>query len=122
MKIYVAHSKLLDFQEELYDPLRKSILNTKHEIILPHEIHEDAKDFVSKDIIKTCDVMIAEVSFPGTGLGIEIGFANCFGCRIICIYRMGSNISGSLKVVCKEFIEYKDTDDLIEKIRKTLMP
>ena len=120
MKIYIGHSKELNFKEELYLPIRESQLNSKHEIILPHEFYQEASDFVTKDIIKTCDVMIAEVSFPSTGLGIELGRAESFGCPIICIYRKGSKISGSLKVVCKNFVEYKDKNDLIEKLASTL--
>lgn len=116
MKIYIGHSKELNFKDDLYLPIRESQLNSEHEIILPHEIYQEASDFITKNIIKTCDVMIAEVSFPATGLGIELGWANAFECPIICIHRKGSKISGSLKVVCENFIEYTDKEDLIEKL------
>jgi len=120
MKIYIGHSKELNFKDDLYLPIRESQLYDEHEIILPHEIYQEASDFVTKDIIKTCDVMIAEVSFPATGLGIELGWANAFERPIICIYREGSKISGSLKVVCENFIEYTDKKDLIEKLGSAL--
>ncbi|MEW6408192.1 MAG: hypothetical protein AB1465_05905 [Patescibacteria group bacterium] len=120
MKIYIEHSKELNFKEDLYLPIRESQLNSEHEIILPHEIYQEASDFVTKDIIKTCDVMVAEVSFPATGLGIELGWANAFECPIICIHRKDSKISGSLKVVCNNFIEYTDKEDLIEKLGNAL--
>ena len=87
MKIYIGHAKKLDFKKELYQPIRESQLNALHEIILPHEIHEEASDFVTRDIIKTCDVVIAEVSFPATGLGIELGWADSASVSIICIYK-----------------------------------
>lgn len=116
MKIYIGHSKSLDFKNELYEPLRSSRLNKEHEIILPHEIYQNASDFVTRDIIKTCDLMIAEVSFPATGLGIEIGWADAFKCPIVCIYRQGQKIAGSLKVVTDKFIEYTDKNDMIEKL------
>jgi hypothetical protein len=120
MKIYIGHSREFNFKDDLYLPLRESRLNSEHEIILPHEIYQEAGDFVTKDIIKTCDVMVAEVSFPATGLGIELGWANAFERPIICIYRKGSKISGSLKIVCKDFIEYTDKEDLIEKLENAL--
>jgi len=116
MKIYIGHSKELNFRDELYIPIRESRFNLEHEIILPHEIYQQANNFITKDIIKTCDLMIAEVSFSATGLGIELGWANSFGCPIVCIYRKDSKIAGSLKVICTEFIEYTDKNDLIEKI------
>lgn len=120
MKIYIGHSSEFNHQDELYNPIRDSILNSLHEIILPHEIYKEAKDFITKDIIKSCDLMIAEVSLPSTGLGIELGWANSFGRPIICIYRKGSKISSSLKVVCNDFIEYINKNDMIEKIEKLL--
>ena len=73
MKIYIGHSSEFNYQDEIYDPIRGSIFNSLHEIILPHEIYKEAKDFITKDIIKSCDLMIAEVSLPSTGLGIELG-------------------------------------------------
>jgi len=50
------------------------LLFKNHEIILPH----DKRNLISKDIIKKCNLFIAEVSFPSTGLGIELGWANIF--------------------------------------------
>jgi nucleoside 2-deoxyribosyltransferase len=121
MKIYVSHAKKLNFKAELYQPLRESSLNSEHEIILPHEVYEEAKDFVTKDIIKACDVVIAEVSFPATGQGIELGWADAFGRPIICIYKAGSKLSGSLQVVSQTFFEYTDSKDLIMKLEDVFM-
>ena len=120
MKIYISHSKELNFKEELYQPIRESQLNSEHEIILPHELYEEATNFVTRDIIKTCDVMIAEVSFAATGMGIELGFASAFERPIICIYKKGTQMSGSLKVITDNFIEYTNKEDLIQKLSEAL--
>lgn len=65
--------------------------------------------------------MIAEVSLPGNyWLWIEIGWADAFGIKIVCIYKVGLKISGSLKLVCDNFIEYTDKDDLIEKLKEII--
>ena len=37
MKIYIAHSKLINYIEELYNPIKEMELYKKHEIIFPHE-------------------------------------------------------------------------------------
>lgn len=120
MKIYVGHSKQSDYVKELYQPLRESTLNTMHEIILPHEEHENAVDFLTKELMKTCDLMIAEVSYPATGLGIEIGRADCFNIPILCIYKKGAKISGSLQLVSNHFVEYTDVEDMIENLQNAL--
>jgi nucleoside 2-deoxyribosyltransferase len=111
MRIYVGHAKQLDYRKVLYEPLRNSALNSEHEIVLPHEDCDAL--FNSKDFLETCDVMIAEVSYPATGLGIELGWADCLGCPIICIYKKGSKASSSLKAVSNIFLEYSDEDEMI---------
>lgn len=113
MKIYIGHSTGFNFKDELYQPIRASRLNSEHEIILPHEAYADAKDFITKDIIKTSTVMVAEVSCPSTGLGIELGYADCFSVPIICIYKKGAKISSALKTVTNKFIEYSDEAEMI---------
>ena len=119
MKIYVAHSKSFDFQEQLYKPIRQSSLNNKHIFVLPHEKSDEP--FNSKKYLKNeCDLLIAEVSGPAIGLGIELGWANVYGIPIVCIYKKGSKISGSLKVVSKNFVEYSNSKELISGIEKIL--
>ena len=115
MKIYFGHSKDFDFKNELYKSIRESVLSNEHEILFPHETDEF---FNSKDRIKNCDLMIAEVSFPATGLGIELGWAEILKTPVLCVSKKGYKISGSLKVVTKDFIEYEDAEDLVEKLTK----
>ena len=117
MKIHVVHSNSYDFKNELYTPLRDSNLNSEHQIFLPHE----ADEFIeTKDLIKDADVIIAEVSFPATGLGIELGWADAFNKPIICVYKTGSKLSGSLNTISEMFIEYFDSMDLIKQITQAL--
>jgi len=118
MKIYFGHSKSFDYKKELYEPIRNSSLNQGHEIIFPHE---DDNVFIHfKEIIKNCDLMVAEVSYPATGLGIELGWVECFGKKVICVYRQGVKVSGSLKVVTDKVLAYKDCDGLIKALSKEL--
>jgi len=119
MKIYVAHSRSFDFKKELYKPIRQSSLNDEHTFVLPHETSDEP--FNSKDYLKNeADLLIAEVSEPATGLGIELGWADTFAVPIICIYKKGSKVSGSLKVVSKYFVEYSDSKELISGIERII--
>ena len=118
MKIYFGHNSNFDYQNELYLPIRDSILNQEHEIILPHEKNLEPGNSI--EFLKTCDVMIAEVSFPATGLGIELGWADSIKLPIIYIHKQGSKLSKSLKIISDRFIEYSDTDDMIIKIKNEL--
>lgn len=114
MKIYIAHSREFDYQTELYQPIRHSSGLPQSEIILPHEPgYENHQD---RDFYKTLDIMIAEVSCQATGLGIELGWAKDDGTPIICVYKKGAKISGSLKAVTDQFYEYHDDAELIKII------
>ena len=93
MKIYISHSSEYDF--------------------LPHE----AKTVNTKDIISKYDLVIAEISLPSTGQGIELGWADYTKTPILCMYEEGAKISSSLKYITNEFIEYESVEDMIKKIR-----
>src|SRR5436190_4550825 len=103
MKIFVAHATNSNFKEELYEPLRASLLNEQHEFILPQE-NERMED--TRGVIKECDLVIAEVSHPSTGQGIELGWADLFGKPVICIYKQGAEFSPALHMVSKKFLMY----------------
>jgi len=114
MRIYVCHSSAFDYKKELYEPIRNSDLNKKHEFILPHE--NSNTTFDSKKIIPKCELVISEASFLSTSMGIELGWANKDNKRILFIYKKGFKPSKSLGEVSSDFIEYSHTNDLITKI------
>lgn len=118
MKIYFCHSKHFDYENELYKPLREIALNHEHEIFLPHE--PGLETVKSKDIIRDCNIVFAEVSFAATGMGIELGWADAFDVPIICFYKSGTKPSNSLRFIAKDIIEYSDTSDLLQKVRSLL--
>ena len=119
MKIYVAHSTKYGYQKELYAPIRNSELNSKHDFVLPHEKSEGL--FNSKELFENgCDLVIAEVSLPSIGMGIELGWANMKNIPIICFYKKGSQVSGSLKAVTDKIIEYENEKDFISKLKLAL--
>lgn len=112
MEIYVGHSRAFDFKEKLYRPIRESCLNNEHNFVLPHESSDKPSN--SKEYFENkCDLFIADVSCPATGLGIELGWADALGIPIACVYEKGSKLSGSVKVLCDNFLEYSSGEELI---------
>nr|AIA14292.1 Unknown Function [uncultured bacterium] len=120
MKIYISHSRKFDFQNELYKVLRESELNSNHEFILPHE--QSDMPFNTKELFmnKGCDVVVAEVSYPATGQGIELGWADMLEIPIICIYKEGIEPSQSLHTVSKRFLMYTSSENMLEDISGAL--
>ena len=112
----IGHSKQFDYNKDLYQPIRTSDLNLEHNFILPHE--EGKPFFRTKDILKNCDLMVAEVSHPATGLGIELGYADIYNVPILCIYKMGTSISNSLKLITDNFEQYENNNQIIDIVRK----
>ncbi|OGM27279.1 hypothetical protein A2627_03415 [Candidatus Woesebacteria bacterium RIFCSPHIGHO2_01_FULL_39_28] len=117
LEIYVAHSRDFDYKTELYAPLRNSTLNSQYRFILPHETDEFVN---SKEIIRKSNLVIAEVSYPATGEGIELGWADSFLIPILCLYKEGAKPSGSLKAVTNTIVSYSDIVDMINKIESFL--
>lgn len=120
MKIYISHRRKSEYEKELYQPLRDSDLGKIHTFLFPHE--NNTQTFNVKELLqnKECDLVIAEVSEPATGQGIELGWASIYGIPIICIYKAGSEISGSLSFISSKFLMYTDKENMIEDIRGAL--
>lgn len=116
MKIVVTHPSSINYREELYAPLRNSRLNSEHKIFLPHE-----KNIVkTRDIIQNCDLILAEISYPSTGQGYELGWADIFKIPILFFCKKGSNPSPSLRTLMNSFIWYEDADDMIKKLTEAI--
>jgi hypothetical protein len=115
--IYIAHSTKIDYKSQLYLPLRESKLNNKFNIIFPHE----SNNFVnSKDIIKNCKIVIAEVSEPSVGVGIELGWADSFDIKIIGLCKDKTKPSNSIMEIATEIITYCNKEDMIYNLEKYL--
>lgn len=118
MKIYIAHSRSFDYQNELYTPIRNNKELNEHEVILPHEFSNNSSN--SRDFYKDIDLFIAECSYPATGLGIELGWTFDDNTQIYCIHKEGTKVSDSVYAVTRNVIEYKDTKDMLNCIENTI--
>ncbi len=119
MKIYLAHATRFDFRKELYEPLKNSSLVKKHDI----EFLFDRKSLPesTKEIIQNSDLVLAEVSYPSLGEGIELGWADLMKKPIICFHKKGQLGSKFIDMITKEIIEYETAVDMIEKLESVLI-
>ena len=114
MKIYISHSSKYDYINKIYNTIKKSYLKKRNTFFFPHD--DNNKVINTKDVISKYDLIIAEVSLPATGQGIELGWADYAKTPILCIYKKGVQISSSLKFITNDFIEYENDIDMINKI------
>jgi hypothetical protein len=117
MRIYIGHSSSIDYKTDIYHPIRKSELNNQHEFILPHESSDQPTNTL--ELMKTFDLMIAEVSQPSTGLGIEMGLAHAIDLPIIAIHRDDATPSSSITTITKQIYSYH-ADNLIETLETAI--
>lgn len=112
----MSHSSSYDYIKEIYEPIKKSNLIKENSFCLPHE----DKVINTKEVISKSDLVIAEVSLPSTGQGIELGWAEVAKKPILCIYKRGMKITSALNFITDQFIEYEDVDDMINKVESYL--
>lgn len=120
MKIYISHKRNSSFEKELYEPLRNSELSKNHTFIFPHENNSQSLNVKEMFKSKECDLVIAEVSYPATGQGIELGWADIFEVPIVCIHKEDADISGSLSFITNKIVMYTDTENMIEDIEEII--
>ena len=118
MKILVAHASNYDYRTELYEPLKQSALAQEHTLIFPHD--EENVEIETNSHIPDADLLIAEVSHPSTGAGIEIGLAQAAGVPTIFLYKAGTAPSSALKFIQGTLIEYTDAPDLVANVEEHL--
>ncbi len=118
MKIYVGHSSAIDYKNEIYRPIRESVINSEHEFILPHETSDNPGNTFEQ--LADCDLMIADISEKSLGLGIELGWADRAGVPIVCISREGVKFSPSVETVCDCFYSYRDGATLVGAIEQAI--
>lgn len=114
MRIYVSHSRSFDYENELYTPIRIHFFDGTHEFILPHE---NGSDEDLKSLIATCDLVLAEVSFPSIGVGIELGRAEAAGIPIECICHARSVPSSSVSRLVDDIHEYDSEESMLALVK-----
>ena len=113
MQIYCAHARSFDYEKEYYEPLRTSSLAIVHKLIFPHATEEF---FDSTPVIAESQLVLAEVTFPATGLGIELGRAQILGIPILAIHEKGVRPSSSVLHIASLVLEYEPSKDLVQVV------
>lgn len=118
-KIYIAHSSEIDFETEVYGPVKEALAD-RSQLILPHENSKPGK--FSLPIIRKSDVMVAFINHPSEGRALEVGWATALGIPVVLVSKKGGKYSGTYRFLLRDdlnvkFIEYSNTEDLVEKLR-----
>lgn len=82
--IYLAHSSKFDYKKDLYEPIKRSNLASLYDFIYLMDNPGNLPN--TKEMIRKFHAVIAEISYPSTGAGVEIGWADAFDMPIILIH------------------------------------
>lgn len=115
--IYVSHSTSFDYKKELYASLKEIESSCEVQFVFPHD--DSSEPFDVRKLFESgeCDLVLAEVSYASTGQGIELGWADDRDIPIVCISKEGTNISGSLKKVSKQFFNFKTDKEILSIVQ-----
>lgn len=117
MLIYISHASSFNFAEELYKPIKKGLGASN--FIFPHEdLKTNPYDVRKLFNSGKCSQVIAEVSYPSTGQGIELAWAEHLNIKINCIYNSKATPSSSLEKVSDTFFQYNSTSRMLSIIEK----
>jgi hypothetical protein len=128
-QVYLSIPIIANRNLEIAKIIAETIENEGYEIISKWVLEEDLKINASpKDILKRdiesvlkSDMLIAEVSNPSHGVGMEIAIAFLSGKKIIFIKHKDSRLSYMLQgIPNKEIIEYTSKEDIKEKLSEKL--
>lgn len=124
MNIYISHSTHYDYKNKLYKPIKESGITQEFDIIFPHDNSSDSDEiFDIQGALERgeIDLIIAEISYPSTGQGIELAWAHSYGVPIECVYLEDSYISPALKLITHKLYDYETEDDMIDMIKVILL-
>ena len=105
------------------------IKSAGHELISPWVLREDpngglnAAGVFERDTnaVRRCDTIVADVSIPSHGVGMEVMLAHTLGKEVICVYRQGTRLSWMIRgLPGAVLVEFKDGRDLREKLSMKL--
>jgi 2'-deoxynucleoside 5'-phosphate N-hydrolase len=71
--------------------------------------------------IDNCDILIAETSDKGIGIGIEVGYAKAKGKLLIYLRQIDAEHSTTVSGISDHKIVYVDTIDLKKQLSETLL-
>jgi len=90
--------------ESMYQIIVRALAEKGHVVLTAHLVESDVmtveaavnpKDVYLRDTvwIRSCDLLVAEISVPSHGVGYEIGFALGIGKPVLALYQEGRKVS-----------------------------
>jgi nucleoside 2-deoxyribosyltransferase len=128
-KVYLSVPIIANRDQRTGREIAGAIKSAGHELISPWVISEDPNDGLDAagvfkrdaNAVSGCDIIVADVSVPSHGVGMEIMLAHTLEKKVICVRRQGTKLSWMVKgLPGAVLIEFKDEEDLGKKLSMEL--
>jgi len=129
LRIYLSVPMIANRSTPVANTIARAIRDSGHEVTSPWVLGpiegQDRKvvDIFERDKrgAEDCDAIVADVSSPSIGVGMELMAAHKAGKLVVVVAKEGSTVSRMLlHMPEKESVEFKDEEDLYSKLSKTL--
>lgn len=123
-KIFIAAPLTYNFDTGFVESIREWIRDFGYQPIVPHDFASVTPegDQMTKEIssnfvlLDGSDIILADVTKPSHGVGMEILHAHNAGKKVILIAKQGTLISAMARAFAHNIVEYEDADDLRIKL------
>lgn len=124
-KVYLSVPLIKNRDLALAQRLADAIKASGNELTSPWVVSEDPNQGLDEagvfkrdvEAVKQSDAVLAEVSVPSHGVGMELFLAGATGKRVICVYKRGTKLSRMVKGMPRAvLIEYEHVQDLEQKL------
>jgi nucleoside 2-deoxyribosyltransferase len=128
-KVYLSVPLVANRDMQTAMELAGVIRSSGHELISSWVINKDPNDGLDElgvferdtNAVMRCDKIVADVSTPSLGVGMEVMLAHTLGKQVICVFRQGTRVSWMVKGLPGAIlIEFKDERDLEERLSTEL--
>ena len=129
MKIYLAVPLAYNRDQLLASALAESMEKLGHQITSKWVLDKDpswgltAEQIAKRDFdgVQESDALVAEISTPSHGVGMEIEFAVLKGKKVICLRRPDSKVSGLIAGTSSiAVVTYLDREDAVHRVNALL--
>ena len=116
LKVYFVHSRRIDYNNDIYLPVLRSNILSKHSLIFPET--NANKDTYYKDLMEHADIFIVDLTNPDTGFNMELKEAILLKKPILALAKRSIGYEEKYQKLLKNVIGYDNGQELSSYVER----
>lgn len=116
LKVYFVHSRRIDYNNDIYLPVLRSNILSKHTLIFPET--NANKDTYYKDLMEKADIFIVDLTNPDTGLNMELKESILLKKPILALAKRSIGYEEKYQKLLKNVIGYDNPQELVSYVER----